>query len=64
MYTVYRFKQSPWLLKYIKYKMEQRSKTKNDFDNYFYKLILFTEKRQKNLKRTFKPRFDRSIRYP
>ena len=37
-HTVYKFKQSPWLAKWIKYKTEQRSKEKTEFEKFFYKL--------------------------
>ena len=39
VYTVYKFKQSPWLATYIKYNTEQRSKAKTDFEKHFYKLM-------------------------
>ena len=39
VYTVYKFKQSPWLAKYIKYNTEQRSKAKTEFEKHFYKLM-------------------------
>ena len=37
VHTVYKFKQSPWLAKYIKYNTEQRSKAKTEFEKHFYK---------------------------
>ena len=37
--TVYSFKQSPSLAKYIKYNTEQRSKAKTAFVKHFYKLM-------------------------
>ena len=37
--TVYKFKQSPWLAKYIKYNREQSSKAKTKFEKQFYKLM-------------------------
>ena len=39
VYTVYIFKQSPWLAKYIKYITQQRSKAKTEFERHFYKLM-------------------------
>ena len=39
VHTVYKFKQSPWPAKYIKYNTEQRSKAKTEFERPFYKLM-------------------------
>ena len=39
VHTVYKFKQSPWLAKYIKYNTKQRSKAKTEFEEHFYKLM-------------------------
>ena len=39
VHTVYKFKQSPWLSRYIKYSTEQRSKAKTEFEKHFYKLM-------------------------
>ena len=39
LHTVYKFKQSPWLAKYIKNKTEQRKKGKTEFEEHFYKLM-------------------------
>ena len=39
VYTIYKFKQSPWLAKYIKYNTEQRKKAKTEFEKPFYKMM-------------------------
>ena len=39
VYTVSKFKQSPWLAKYNKYNTEQRKKAKTEFEKHFYKLM-------------------------
>ena len=39
VHTVYKFKQSPWLAKNIKYNTEQRSKAKTEFEKHFYRLM-------------------------
>ena len=39
IHTVNKFKQSPWVAKYIKYNTEQRSKAKTEFQKHFYKLM-------------------------
>ena len=53
IHTVYRFKQSPWLAKYIKYNTEQRSKAKTEFEKHFYKLmkISFNGKTIENIRK-------------
>ena len=38
LYTVYKFKQFPWLEKYIKLNTEQRSKTKAEFEKHFLQI--------------------------
>ena len=39
VHTVYKFKQSPWLAKYIKYNTKQRGKAKTEFEKSFCKLM-------------------------
>ena len=39
VHTVYKYKQYPWLEKYIKYNTEQRKKAKTEFGKHFYKLM-------------------------
>ena len=39
VHTIYKFKQSPWLAKYIKYNTEQRKKAKTEVENHLYKLM-------------------------
>ena len=39
VHAVYKFKHSPWLAKYIKYKTKQRKKAKTEFGKNFYKLM-------------------------
>ena len=39
VHTVYKFKQSPWLAKDIKYNTEQRSKAKTEFEKHFNKVM-------------------------
>ena len=39
VHTVHKFKQSPWLAKYIKYNTEQRKKAKTELEKHFYKLL-------------------------
>ena len=36
VHTVYKFKQSPWLAKNIKYNTEQRKKAKTEFEKQFF----------------------------
>ena len=53
VHTVYKFEQTPWLAKYIKYKTEQRSKAKTEFEKHFFKLMnnSFYGKTIENIKR-------------
>ena len=39
VHTIYKFKQSPWLAKYIKYNTDQGKKSKTKFEKHFYKLM-------------------------
>ena len=39
VHTVYKFKQSPGLAKYIKYNTEQRKEAETEFEKHFYKLM-------------------------
>ena len=39
IHTVYSFKQSLWLAKYIQNNTEQRSKAEIEFERHFYKLM-------------------------
>ena len=39
VHTVYKFKQSPWLAKNIKYNTEQRKKAKTEIEKHFHKLM-------------------------
>ena len=39
IHTVYNFKKTPWLAKYIKYNAEHTSKATTDFQKHFYKLM-------------------------
>ena len=39
LHTVYKFKQFPCLANYNKYKTEQQSKAKTEFEKHFYKLM-------------------------
>ena len=39
VHTIYKFKQSPWLAKNIKYNKDQRKKAKTEFEKHFYKLM-------------------------
>ena len=38
IHTIYRFKQSPWLAKYIDYNTQKRTKAKTNFEKDLYKL--------------------------
>ena len=39
VHTVYKYKQSPWLAKYIKYNTEQRKEAKTEFEKHSYELM-------------------------
>ena len=39
IHTIYRFKQSPWLAKYIDHNTQKRTKAKTNFEKYLYKLL-------------------------
>ena len=38
-HTIYKFKQSPWLGKYIDHNIQKRTVAKTNFENYLYKLL-------------------------
>ena len=39
IHTIYRFKQNPWLAKYIDHNTQKRTKAKTNFENDLYKLL-------------------------
>ena len=39
LHTVYKFRQSQWLTKYVKYNADQRTKAKTNFQNLLHKLL-------------------------
>ena len=56
VHTVFEFKQSPWLAKFIKYNTEQGKKAKTEFKKHFYKLMnnIFYGKTIENIKKRLK----------
>ena len=52
IHTIYRFKQSPWLAKYIDHNTQKRTKAKTNFEKDLYKLMndAFFSKTMENVK--------------
>ena len=52
IHTIYRFKQSPWLEKYIEHNTQKRTKAKTNFEKDLYKLLnnAFFSKTMENVK--------------